>query len=81
MFWLSSGLVASAVAAPDGSKGVIFRKDVFAKGVDGYNTKDPRKHNLMKLRLAEIDNQAIVPVCMMQKRSKGFVKSRLHSRL
>ena len=37
-FGLSLGMVASAVAAPDGTEGVIFRKDVFAKGVDGYNT-------------------------------------------
>ena len=36
LLWL--GLIASACPAEAGNKGIIFRKDVFAKGVDGYNT-------------------------------------------
>ena len=44
-------------------------------------TKDPRKNNLMKLVLLENVIQVIVAACMMRKRSKGFVRSLLHSRL
>ena len=43
-------------------------------------TKGPRKNNLMKLLLPEIDNPANIPVCMTQKRSKGFVESTLRYR-
>ena len=39
LFGLLLGLVVSAAAGEaNAKKGILFRKDVFAKGVDGYNT-------------------------------------------